>query len=45
MISSSQISLFQDSSRQVSAFDSSQLRIRQSAAPVPEGQTNRGTEL
>src|SRR5690606_35700219 len=45
MIASSQISLFQDSSRQVSAFDSSQLRIRQSAAPVPEGQTNRGTEL
>src|SRR5690606_39256994 len=45
MIASSQISLFQDSSRQVSAFDSSQLRIRQSAAPVPEGQTNRGTEV
>ena len=45
MIASSQISLFQDSSRQVSAFDSSQLRIRQSAAPEPQGQTNRGTEV
>ena len=45
MIASSQISLFQDSSRQVSAFDSSQLRVRQSAAPVPQGQTNRGTEV
>ncbi|WP_226609265.1 hypothetical protein [Marinobacter nauticus] len=45
MIASSQISLFQDSSRQVSAFDSSQLRVRQSAAPEPQGQTNRGTEV
>ncbi|MEC7817012.1 MAG: hypothetical protein VX939_12130 [Pseudomonadota bacterium] len=45
MIASSQISLFQDSSRQVSALDSSQLRIRQDNAAVPPGQVAQGTEL
>lgn len=44
MIASSQISLFQDSSRQVSALDSSQLRIRQDNAAVPPGQVAQGTE-
>ncbi|OZB12737.1 MAG: hypothetical protein B7X58_10865 [Marinobacter sp. 34-60-7] len=45
MIASSQISLFQDSSRQVSALDSSQLRIRQGNSAVPSGQAVQGTEL
>lgn len=46
MIASSQISLFQDSSRQVSAFDSTQLRInRQAPAAAEAGNSPRGTEL
>ncbi|WP_349342729.1 hypothetical protein [Marinobacter sp. MMG032] len=45
MISSSQISLFQDSSRQVSAFDSTQLRINRQA-PAPRANENAvGSEL
>lgn len=45
MIVSSQISLLQDSSRQTSAFDNSQLRISQSAVQATEGQTNTGSQL
>lgn len=45
MIYSSQISLFQNSSRQVSAFDSSQIRINQSRALPSEGNNARGTEV
>ncbi|KAA1176214.1 hypothetical protein FWJ25_03520 [Marinobacter salinexigens] len=46
MISSSQISFFQENTRQVSAFDSSQLRIRQQA-PQNNGnsENSRGSEL
>ncbi|HLT12722.1 MAG TPA: hypothetical protein VK006_01375 [Marinobacter sp.] len=46
MISSSQISLFQNSTRQVSALDSSQLRITQQTAGVPpQGVQTGATEL
>ena len=46
MISSSQISLFQDSSRQVSAFDSTQLRINRQSAAAPQANENAvGSEL
>ena len=46
MISSSQISFFQDSSRQVSAFDSTQLRInRQSPAAPQANERAAGSEL
>ena len=46
MISSSQISLFQDSSRQVSAFDSTQLRINRQSPAAPQANENaRGSEL
>ena len=46
MIPSSQISLFQDSSRQVSAFDSTQLRINRQSAAAPQANENAvGSEL
>lgn len=46
MISSSQISLFSNSSRQVSLLDTSQLRISRSAPePLQNGQQANGTEL
>ncbi|MBB5322005.1 hypothetical protein [Marinobacter oulmenensis] len=44
MITSSQISLFQDSSRQVSTLDASQLRVRQSGS-APGQAVDQGTEL
>ena len=46
MISSSQISLFQDSSRQVSAFHSTQLLINRQSAAAPQANENAvGSEL
>ena len=46
MISFSQISLSQDSSRQVSAFDASRLRINRQPAALPApGSADRGYEL
>ncbi|AOY86947.1 hypothetical protein BKP64_01440 [Marinobacter salinus] len=46
MISSSQISLFQESSRQVSAFESAQLRINRQVAASPQANEKaRGSEL
>ncbi|KEF31427.1 hypothetical protein D777_01776 [Marinobacter nitratireducens] len=47
MISSSQISLFQESSRQVSAVDSTQLRINQQTprGVGNDGENSRGSEL
>jgi len=46
MISSSQISLFQGSSRQVSAFDSTQLRINRQSPVAPQANENaRASEL
>jgi hypothetical protein len=45
MISASQVSLFQNSSRQVSALDSSQLRVNHSQTTPAQTGNTRGSEL